>query len=131
MNKNVWFKILTLALATIFCLSLLVACRVDSKEDGTGNGTDDVAGDVADSDTEIDVLEGVRYNGEVIKVLAWDPSNLEEYVSEFMAGSHVVEQKTYERMVKTKNQLNIGVEVVNRKQTQKTTNYPNPCSILN
>lgn len=109
MNKNIWLKILSLSIAAVFCLSLLAACGKDTAGDGTGNGTDG-AGDVADSETEIDVLEGVKYNGEVLKVLAWDPSNLEEYVSEFKAGSHVVEQKTYERMVKTKTQLNIGVE---------------------
>lgn len=99
---------MSLVLASIFCLGVLVACG--AKDTDAGNGTDGGTNDVANSDTEADVLDGVKYNGEVLKVLAWDPSNLEEYVSEFKAGSHVVEQKTYERMVKTKNQLNIGVE---------------------
>ena len=111
MNKSIFFRCAALLLVAILCLGLLIGCKND-KSDGKDSGSaSDVTETGGESVTEaVDVLEGVTYNGEVIKVFSWIPSNLKEYVPEFEAGAHVVEQKTFERMQKTKKQLNIGVD---------------------
>ena len=107
MNKKIWLKILSLALASMFCLGVLVGCQISTPNEGDSS---DVLDSNGESSAESDVLDGVTYNGEVVKVLSWIPSNLKEYVPEFVAGAHIVEQKTFERMVKTEKQLNIKVE---------------------
>lgn len=89
---------------------------VESDLESDPNGGNESASDETDTEdeteVEVDVLEGIKYNGEVVKVLSWIPSNLKEYVPEFVAGANIVEQKTFERMEKTKKQLGIGVSWV-------------------
>lgn len=103
MNKKIWLKILSVTLVVIFCLTAVAGCKKDSEDDTDVSDTESVV------EGEKDVLEGVRYDGETVNVLSWIPSNLKEYVPEFSVGSHVVEQKTFERMEKTKAQLNINI----------------------
>ena len=134
MNKKIYLKLLCLALATVVCLGVFTSCgklfgKLFGNKGDTGESGQDVTEDVGSTPTsdgvdgsddvseketepEVDVLEGVKYNGEIVKVLSWIPSNLKEYVPEFVAGANVVEQKTYERMEKTKKQLNVGVDWV-------------------
>ena len=115
MNKSIFIRVVALLLVAFACLGLLMGCKNGNKDGKDSEGASDVADTTAESVTEeVDVLEGVTYNGEVITVFSWIPSNLKENVSEFEAGAHVVEQKTFERMQKTKKQLNIGVDWVER-----------------
>ena len=116
MNKKLWLRILSVMLVLIVCFTALASCKKDADDDNGVTDTESFA------EVEKDVLEGVRYNGETVKVLSWIPSNLKEHVPEFSVGSHIVEQKTFERMEKTKAQLNINVNWVEEKGNGKAMN---------
>ena len=109
-STKLWIRVLSLALVVLMLGSMLLACR--KKEEGAADTTN--GGDVVDpnnSDTaKKNVLDGVRYNGETIRVYGWIPSNILEQVQEFNAGLGVVEQNIYKRLDETKKQLNINVE---------------------
>ena len=106
-KTKLWIRVLSLALVVLMLGSMLLACKKQEETPAdTTNG-----GDVVEPNTEKkNVLDGVRYNGETIRVYGWIPSNILEQVQEFNAGLGVVEQNIYKRLDETKKQLNINVE---------------------
>ena len=106
-QTKLWMRVLSLTLVVFMLGSMLLACK--KKDEGAADTTN--GGDVVNSDNgEKNVLDGVRYNGETIRVYGWIPSNIDEQVEEFSADLGVVEQNVYKRLDETKKQLNINVE---------------------
>ncbi|MBR2293524.1 MAG: hypothetical protein IKA44_04370 [Clostridia bacterium] len=106
-QTKLWMRVLSLTLVVFMLGSMLLACK--KKDEGAADTTN--GGDVVNSDNgEKNVLDGVRYNGEIIRVYGWIPSNIDEQVEEFSADLGVVEQNVYKRLDETKKQLNINVE---------------------
>ena len=107
-QTKLWMRVLSLTLVVLMLGSMLLACK--KKEEGAADTTNS-GGDVVNSDSgKKNVLDGVRYNGETIRVYGWIPSNILEYVQEFSADLGVVEQNVYKRLDETKKQLNINVD---------------------
>ena len=107
-QTKLWIRVLSLVLVMFMLGSMLLACK---KKDETPADTTN-GGDVVDPNNEEkpNVLDGVCYNGETIRVYGWIPSNIVEQVQEFSTDLGVVEQNVYKRLYETKRQLNIEVE---------------------
>ena len=114
-------KLLVLLLALLMVLTAFTACNNDrgnedesttpNPDSGTSTdnkGTTDSGSDTSDETDEIpSAIAGVKFNGEVLKVLSWKASNITEYEEEITESSSVVEQAVFNRCDYTESLLNI------------------------
>ena len=114
-------KCLLLLLAILMILSGFTACN-ESKTpsaETTGTETQETSTESSstttteeDSETETEtsetsILDGVKFNGEVLEVFSWTPTNLDEYVEELTDNSTIVDQAVFNRCDSAEARLNV------------------------
>ncbi len=122
MNKKILLKSMALILVCLTLLTPLCACKKDNNEDASGTvSTDDGTG----------VLSGVRFNGEVLNVLSWIPSNVKEYVEVNEATLDAIDQSIYLRNLQTLDRLNLKMNWKEIAGNAAAPEYINEATIAN
>lgn len=99
-------RMLCLCMCLLFVLPVFAACS--GKEDPPVQ-TEPPASPSGEQTGEPNVLDGVKFDGETLKVLSWIPSNVVEYVATYSAESDDISRAVYLRNSAAKEQL--GLEV--------------------
>ncbi len=99
MNKKSIFRVLSLLLTLVMLCGAFVACGEDDGKDTGNDGT-------------VDTNDGdkvLRFDEEIINVLYWTDTNIDEYVEKYedVAGE-LVEENIYYRNLYTMEELNIS-----------------------
>lgn len=112
-------KLLLLLLALVMVLTAFTACNNndgntdDSTEststDGTTGGNGDTDDGTGSTEVVTDALQGVKFEGQQLSVLAWKPSNITEYEETFDENASVVEQEVFNRCDLAQTKLNVKI----------------------
>ena len=114
-------KMLLLLLALLMTLSVFTACNTaepDSKETDTETATETETDSVTaeqETTTEEDttpssVLDGVKFNGEILHVFSWTPTNIVEHVEELTEESTLIDQAVFNRCDYAETRLNVKTQ---------------------
>ena len=117
-------RALLLLLALLMVVTCFGACgedTVDPADTSTSSGeetTSQTASEESKSESESEgddtteegsVLDGVKFNNDVIRVFSWTPGNLSEYVESVTEETTLIDQAVFNRCDRAESRLNIRV----------------------
>lgn len=81
----------------------------DSSTESTTSKTEGSSAQETETDENTSVLDGVRFNGDVLRVFSWTPGNLSEYVESIDENTTMIDQAVFNRCDRAESRLNVRI----------------------